>query len=333
MPQLSILLPFYNATATFDRAVDSIVNQTFRDWELLLVDNGSTDKGSLLAEKWRQQDARIILTSCAQRGIAHALNHGLSSIDSPYVARMDADDWSHPTRLEKQVVFLNERQEIGVVGCQTTFESTSKNSEGYEHFVDWQNSIISSNDHFTNRFKESPIAHPTVMFRRELIDQYEAYSTEPIPEDYELWLRWMEADVRFAKIPEKLLTWYDDPSRLSRMHPHYSEDAFFKVKGQYLGRWMERNVSLDKKVVACGTSKECRQRAHWLMERGVRIDYLTDVVPKTPEGFAFLAYQEIDSFDEYFVLNLIGKRGVSKEVEKYFRNQGFAIGENFFSLS
>ncbi|MEQ9297755.1 MAG: glycosyltransferase [Cyclobacteriaceae bacterium] len=333
MPQLSILLPFYNATATFDRAVDSIVNQTFRDWELLLVDNGSTDKGSLLAEKWRQQDARIILTSCAQRGIAHALNHGLSSIDSPYVARMDADDWSHPTRLEKQVVFLNERQEIGVGGCQTTFESTSKNSEGYEHFVDWQNSIISSNDHFTNRFKESPIAHPAVMFRRELIDQYGAYSTEPIPEDYELWLKWMDSGVRFAKIPEKLLTWYDEPSRLSRIHSNYSEEAFFKVKGQNLANWMERNVNPDKKVVACGTSKECRQRARWLMDQGVRIDYLTDVVPRSPRDFEFLRYQKINSPRDYFVLNLIGQRGVGQEVEKLLSGVDFVPGRDYLSLA
>lgn len=333
MPQVSVLLPFYNATATLDRAVGSMVNQTFTDWELLLLDNGSTDKGSLLAEKWRQQDARIVLTSCVKRGIAHALNHGLSLIDSPYIARMDADDWSHPSRLEKQVVFLNQHPDIGVVSCQTTFETTFSKAEGYAHFVHWQNGVITADDHFINRFKESPIAHPTALIRRELIDQYGAYSTEPIPEDYELWLRWMESGVRFGKIREELLTWCDDPSRLSRTHSNYSEEAFFKVKGQYLAKWMERNVSPDKKVVACGTSKECRQRARWLMERGVRIDYLTDVVPKTPEGFAFLAYQEIDSFDEYFVLNLIGKRGVSKEVEKYFRNQGFAIGENFFSLS
>jgi hypothetical protein len=143
----------------------------------------------------------------------------------------------------------------------------------------------------------------------------------------------MEAGVQFAKIPEELLTWYDDMSRLSRTHPNYSEKAFFKVKGQFLARWMERHVCADKKVVACCTSKECRQRAHWLMEQGVQIDYLTDVVPKSPKGFEFLPYQEIVSLVGYFVLNLFGKRGVNEEIEKYFRNSGFVTGEDFLAVS
>lgn len=169
---MSILLPFHNATATLDRAVESITGQTFRDWELLLVDNGSTDDGPLLAEKWRGQDSRIKLTSCLEKGIANALNHGLTLIESPYIARMDADDWSHPSRLEKQINYLDQHPELGVVSCQTTFQSTSPKSEGYEHFVNWQNSIITPEEHTINRFKESPVAHPTVMFRRALVEQY-----------------------------------------------------------------------------------------------------------------------------------------------------------------
>ena len=338
MPQVSVLLPFFNAAPTLNIAVESIVHQTFGDWELLLIDNGSTDDGPLLAEKWTELDGRIRLTSCSERGIAHALNHGLNFIESPYIARMDADDWSHSSRLEKQIDYLDQHPEIGVVSCQTTFQSTSPKSEGYEHFLHWQNSIITPEEHTIHRFKESPVAHPTVMFRRALIDQLGSYSTEPIPEDYELWMRWMEAGVQFAKIPEELLTWYDDVSRLSRTHPNYSEEAFFKVKGQYLARWMERHVGPDgyreaKKVVASGTSKECRQRAHWLMEQGVQIDYLTDIVQKSPKGFEFLPYQEIGSPEEYFVLNLIGKRGVNEEVENYFNRTGFLLGESFLSLS
>ncbi len=333
MPEVSILLPFYNAESTLNRAVESIVHQTFSDWELILIDNGCTDKSPHLAKKWTQQDARINLTSCDDQGIAYALNKGLAIADAAYVARMDADDWSHPNRLEKQIGFLNEYPKIGAISCQTTFQSSFSKSEGYSHFVDWQNAILSPEEHYANRFKESPIAHPTVVFRKHLIDQHGGYSTAPIPEDYELWLRWMEAGVLFAKITEKLLTWSDQSSRLSRKHPNYAEASFFKVKGQYLSRWMEKYVSSDKKVVACGTSKECRQRATWLMEQGVRVDFLTDIVHRKPQSFEFLAYREIKSPERHFVLNLIRKRGIGEKIERYFTNIGFTNGQNFFSLA
>lgn len=333
MPHVSILLPYFNATVTLDRAVESIVNQTFSDWELLLIDNASTDEGPRLAEKWSKQDSRVKLASCTERGIAHALNHGLSLVNSALIARMDADDWNHPSRLEKQVAFLIQYEEIGVVSCRTTFESVAEKSKGYQYFVDWQNSILSPEEHFVNRFKESPVAHPSVMFRSELAALHGDYSTASIPEDYELWLRWMEAGVQFGKIPEQLLTWNDDTTRLSRTLPNYSEEAFFKIKGQYLARWMNRHVPEYKTVVACGTSKECRQRAHWLMEQGVRIDYLTDVVFKAPKEFEFLPYEEITSPDKFLVLNLIGKRGVSEEVEGYFNGKGFNTGFDFIPLA
>ena len=84
--------------------------------------------------------------------------------------------------------------------------------------MDWQNQILSPKQHWVNRFKESPVAHPTVMFRRELIDEHGLYSVKPIPEDYELWLRWMENGIRFAKIAEKLFVWTDSSNRLSRVH-------------------------------------------------------------------------------------------------------------------
>lgn len=330
---MSILLPFYNAASTLNQAVDSIVNQSLTDWELILVDNASTDGSSLLAEKWAKRDSRIQLIRCERKGIAHALNQSLELVNSDFIARMDADDVSYSDRFERQLNFLKENPEIGVVSCQADFQSSLEKAEGYAHFVNWQNGILSPDQHWINRFKESPVAHPTVLFRTELIRQFGSYSVEPIPEDYELWLRWMENGVRFAKIPEKLFLWTDSADRLSRNNANYSEEAFFKVKGRYLSSWMNYHVESTTKVVACGTSKECRQRATWLMEAGMRIDYLTDVVSRSPDHFEFLPVDKITSSDEYFVINLIGKRGVAEEIENYFTQIGFNLGQSLLHLA
>src|SRR5690606_31946927 len=106
MPRVSILLPFRNAAATLDAAIASIVAQTCTDWELLLIDNASTDESHAIAKRWAAQHERTRLITAPIVGIAHALNMGLSEAQGRYIARMDADDVSHPDRLAKQVAFM-----------------------------------------------------------------------------------------------------------------------------------------------------------------------------------------------------------------------------------
>ncbi|MCC7502875.1 MAG: glycosyltransferase family 2 protein [Flavobacteriales bacterium] len=168
---VTLLLPFRNATGTLDAAIASIVAQTFSDWTLLLIDNASEDGGPAIAQGWCERDPRILLVKEPQVGIAHALNTGLQHASTPLVARMDADDVCHPERLARQVAYLNEHPEIGVLGTRTVFASTVEKSSGMAWYVGWQNAILTPHEHYVKRFVDAPLAHPTVMVRRELIEQ------------------------------------------------------------------------------------------------------------------------------------------------------------------
>lgn len=275
--KISIILPFYNSGNELDKAIESIASQTYPHWILILISNNGSATGIKIAERWIGTDNRIRLITEPQQGIAFALNAGLRVTDTEYIARMDADDVSHPERLEAQIAFLNENTEIDVVSTQTTFDSAIPGSTGYSLFVDWQNSIITPGEHAISRFIESPLAHPSVMFRRSLIEKSGLYDTGPVPEDYELWLRWFDQDVNFHKTPRKLLTWTDHPQRLSRNHENYSKEAFFNIKCHYLAKWIKRTVPSDKKIIICGSSRIGRKRADLLKELGVDIYGFTDV--------------------------------------------------------
>ena len=124
MPAISVLLPFRNAAATLDAAIASIAAQSFGQWELLLIDNASTDAGTAIAEQWARRDRRIHVVREANVGIAHALNTGLARAQGRYIARMDADDISHPERLAKQFGYMEAHPEIGVLGTRTHFATT-----------------------------------------------------------------------------------------------------------------------------------------------------------------------------------------------------------------
>lgn len=328
MPAISILLPFRNAAATLDAAIASMVAQSFRNWELLLIDNASSDTGTAIAETWVRRDPRIRLLEEPMIGIAHALNCGLEQARGRYIARMDADDSSHPERLAKQFEYLESRPEIGVLGTRTAFATTVKRSSGMRWFVQWQNVIIAPQEHYVKRFVDAPLAHPTAMFRRELVERHGNYNTGSLPEDHELCLRWMDAGVRFAKLPEELLTWNDGPRRLSRTHPNYSTEAFYATKMKWLAKWLQGHLA-GRPVIIAGTSGICRNRASLLEAEGIPVQAFTDVRPREVPGYAFIPHHGLPPPGQAFIISMISQRGSGDRIAEFLASRGAVEGNDF----
>ena len=327
-PLVSILLPFRDATPWLDRAIVSIQAQTSSDWELLLIDNGSSDQGPAIAREWCARDPRFRLLHEPLAGIAHALNTGLAQARGELIARMDADDESHPERLARQVAFMEAHPEVGVLGTRTRFVSTIAQHSGMQWFVDWQNAILDPHEHYVKRFVDAPLAHPTVLFRRELVDRHGAYNTGPLPEDHELWLRWMDAGVRFAKLPEELLTWHDHAGRLSRTHPNYSTEAFFKTKARWLAQWLDRRGN-GRPVIIAGTSALCQARAQLLREQGITIAAFTDVRERPVPGAPFVPALELPGPGVAVVVSMISQRGTGDRIAAFLCERGLVEGMDF----
>ena len=326
---ITVLLPFLNASGTLDATIHSITRQTSRQWELLLIDNASTDESAALALRWSRHDPRIRVIEESTVGIANALNTGLKHATCSLIARMDADDIAHPDRLARQIAYMEAHPGIGVLGTRTRFETTVEKSSGMAWFVNWQNAILSPHEHYVKRFVDAPVAHPTVMFRRELADKYGGYDTGPVPEDHELWLRWMHRGVRFAKLPEELLTWTDHAQRLSRTHPNYSSDAFFTTKAKWIAAWYKRKFADARPIIIAGTSGLCRDRAVKLEAQGLRIHAFTDVKKREVPGYAFIPHDGLPSAGEALVISFISQRGTGDRIAGYLASRGLVEGEDF----
>ena len=328
MALVSILLPFRNSAHTLDAAISSIVEQSFDDRELVLIDNASTDESPSIGRRWAGNEPRIRVLHEPRIGIAHALNTGLAHAEGGYIARMDADDISHPERLAEQVATLDAYPEIGVLGTRTAFASSVQESRGMQAFVEWQNNILSPHEHYVKRFVDAPLAHPTVMFRRELVEQFGGYDTGPLPEDHELWLRWMDAGVRFAKLPAELLTWNDHAHRLSRTHSNYSVDAFFSTKVKWLAQWLKRRLN-GRPVIIAGTSALCRNRAAMLEAEGIVIGAFTDVRPREVPGYTFIPHDQLPPAGEAFIVSFISQRGTGDRIAEFLASRGLVEGADF----
>lgn len=333
MPLVSVVMPVHNAAATLARAVTSIQGQTLTDWELLAVDDGSTDATCEMLIEFAAVDPRIRVLTIARSGIVAALNAGLAAASSPLIARMDADDESHPERLVAQVALLEARPDVGLAGCLVDFGGDRHVSEGYARHVDWLNALVEPEAIALNRFIESPFAHPSVMFRQKLVDDLGGYRDGDFPEDYELWLRWLDADVRMAKVPRPLVTWHDPPTRLSRTDVRYAPEAFYRLKARWVAEWLQRELPPQRKVWIWGAGRPTRKRADHLRAHGIEVAGYVDLdVKKTGRrvgGVPVVGPRDLPPTGESFFLGYVGTRGAREVTRADLARCGRMEGRDF----
>ncbi len=234
-PAISVLLPAYDAGATLDAALCSVERQSERDWECVVVDDGSTDGTREIALAHAARDGRVRVVSLAHSGIVAALDAGLEQCRGELVARMDADDLMARERLKRQRAVLSARSDWAGVGCHVRLFPRRGIRDGLRSYERWLGAMKSDLDVRREAFIECPIAHPTLMMRREVLARLR-YRDQPWPEDYDLVLRVLEQGDALGMVPERLLHWRDGPTRLSRRSPRYALAAFVECKAEFLAR-------------------------------------------------------------------------------------------------
>jgi glycosyltransferase involved in cell wall biosynthesis len=241
MVSVSVLVPAFQAEATLGAALRSVQRQTERDWECVVVDDGSTDGTAGIVRELARQDARFRWLSVSHGGIVAALNTGLRECRGELVARMDADDLMQRRRLERQRAALAAHADWAGVGCHVRLFPRRGMTEGLRRYERWLSSIRDAHDVAREAFVECPLAHPTLMLRREVLERAH-YRDTSWPEDYDLVLRLLESDQRLGVVPERLLHWRDGAGRLSRSSARYSIAAFVACKAEFVARGFLRNV-------------------------------------------------------------------------------------------
>ena len=330
--KVSVILPVYNSEAHVEIAVKSVLSQSFPDFELVAVDDGSTDNTSFLLKKFAEKDSRVQVITLAHAGVARAMNAGMEAATGKYIARMDADDVMHELRLEKQIEFLEANENIGVVSSLVKHGGDASAQEGYRLHVEWLNTLIMHEEIFRNRFVDSPVANPSVMFRRELVEKFGGNCDGNFPEDYEMWLRWMDHGVRFEKIPEVLLTWNDPPTRLTRNDERYSPENFNRIKAGYLARHVRAQLR-DREVWLCGAGRVTRKRSDFFLEEKIPVAGYIDIdkskAGKFQNHLPVISVEGIPPKEKSFIVSFVASRGAREEIRKWLRENKFEEGRDF----
>jgi len=238
----SVILPAYNAEKTIREAIDSVLEQTFRDFELIIINDGSTDSTHSIISDYK--DNRIVyLQNDGNKGLIYTLNRGLETSKGEYIIRMDADDICFPHRFEKQIRFMDCNPDIAASGTQIYQFGFSENNQDVNptSFEDLQYQIVIT----------VPIFHPTAIIRKEALLRHNLKYNEDYKhtEDYKLWVDFVTHGEKLANIEEICLKYRISESQISNKFSKIQVATSQKIRTEYIDYLLkEHGITLDSKI-------------------------------------------------------------------------------------
>jgi glycosyltransferase involved in cell wall biosynthesis len=226
--KVTVLMPAYNAGKYIREAIKSVLGQTFADFQLLIINDGSTDNTEEMIHSF--QDERIVLINQSHKGIAAALNKGLSKASSIYIARFDADDICFPQRLAKQVSFLDTNSGYITIGCDAEYIS-----EDGQHLFDFKCIGHSHEEILQKIYSFCPFIHSSVMYRKDAVIKSGGYSEHAHNfEDYFLWIQLLKHG-NFYNLPEQLIRVRFNPASVT-IDERWRGRIFRKMKHEIIAK-------------------------------------------------------------------------------------------------
>lgn len=326
-------MPFKNAIPFLRESIGSIINQDYTDWELVAVNDHSSDNSENIAQSFAINDPRVRVIANSGKGIIAALQTGLEHSNGTFISRMDADDIMPAGRLKKMVTALVDSDEKTVVTGLVKYFSKDQVTQGYINYERWLNDVQLQNTHCSNIYRECVVASPNWIMRRHELLALGGFGDLSYPEDYDLVFKWYLSQFKFKVIPEITLLWREHLQRTSRNSPHYKQKAFFKLK---LQRFVEKELQANDELLLWGTGRKGKISAKILT--GLKVPFRW--IDLKPETHNYEIYgHEIEGFDK--ALKLKGKKILLAvypapkqrlKIIDFLTKQGLTEGEHFWFL-
>lgn len=327
-PRVSIVMPVCNAEDTIAEAIESCLRQSMDSFELIVALDGCADRSGEIVRSYN--DPRIHVFEMDHQGVAPAATEAILASRTDFIARMDADDISHPERLSSQYRFLSESSTFSAVSGQVHLLSSL--GDGMQRYVDWVNGLETAEDIARERFVECPVIQPSLMMRRSSFQEVKGYREVEWAEDHDLFLRMLEREMRIGKVDEIVLSWRDSAGRLTRTHPAYAEEQVWRMKAHHLAR--ESKVS-SRGVAICGAGPLGKRLARLLREEGVGVHGFFEVNPRrVGEEIGGVPVVGPGEFGQCWrgavLLSAVGVEGGRERVRELAQGEGYTEGVDFW---
>ncbi|MCR5883024.1 glycosyltransferase [Rhizobacter sp. J219] len=283
MPFVSVVIPAKNAEATLPETLESLCAQSFRDFEVVLVNDGSTDGTAAVAAAFAERLSLRVVTHEASKGVAESINDGLRAGDSEFVARLDADDLAAPQRLERQLSFLRSRPGVDVCGSHMQIFSVEDGQRVDRHVLAHP---TESAEIRTALLQRCAISHPSVLCRRSTFERFGFYDPRfDFAEDYELWCRASLLGAQFANLPEVLTHYRKHAGQVSSQKAQLQYERDIAIKARYMAAMLQgENPGLLPQFIALQTQFRSRDIALTVLQQcGPAMTRLARAVPHSDE--------------------------------------------------
>lgn len=263
---ISILTPVKNAGPYLRDCLLSIQQQTERNWELIAVNDGSTDDSRAILDEFAHTDPRIRVLENNGTGIIPALRMAYANSSGQFITRMDADDIMAANKLEilKHKLMVNGMGHVAV-GLVKYFSADGV-KEGYRHYQGWLNHLTASGTNYSDIYRECVIPSPCWMTFREDLDNCGAFNSDQYPEDYDLTFRFFANNIKVIPCTDIIHHWRDHGERTSRNHPNYADNRFLELKLHWFLKLSHRP---ERPLVVWGCAKKGKIIAQSLLDAGV----------------------------------------------------------------
>jgi glycosyltransferase involved in cell wall biosynthesis len=268
-PTVTVLMPVYNGAAFLRAAIDSVIGQSRADWELVVVDDGSTDASAAIAAAAAERDTRVRLLRKSKTGISETLNLGLAEARGEWIARLDSDDEMKPERLARQLAFLAARPELG--GAASYYTVINRDGDERQEIRPLPRAVEDIETLFA-RGGTLRYTHPTVTYRRDVARALGGYRRELEPcEDVDLFVRFFEAGSPVIVQPEFLTRYRAHPAQITagKLHDGYNKVLF--IHDNYFRRRSGRPERGYDEFLAAQRAAPLAERVQRLADYGAEI--------------------------------------------------------------
>ncbi|WP_026809797.1 glycosyltransferase family 2 protein [Arenibacter latericius] len=328
--KVSILIPFKDTEAFLPFCIDSIINQTYPHWEVLAIDDHSSDNSAQIIKSYVQNDSRIQVHRNKGQGIIEALRTAYSMATGTFITRMDSDDLMASNKLKLMVKSLEINGKGHIALGKVKYFSGRKLGKGYKSYEKWLNKLTEIGSNYSEIYKECVIPSPCWMVHKTDLDLVGSFLPDRYPEDYDLAFRFYQHGIKCIPSNVILHFWRDYSQRTSRTHHHYAENNFIDIKLSYFLK-LDRNNS--RPLVIWGAGKKGKKIAKNLNKRKIEFIWICNNSNKIGNdiyGVTMQHYRTLNKLENAQIIITVANKEAQEFIRDYLSGLNKVSTKDYF---
>lgn len=327
---ISILIPFKNTEAYISECLDSIVKQSYANWEAIFVDDASSDISWSIVKNYADTDYRINVFKNKGDGIIDALKTAFNHCKGEYITRMDSDDIMVEHRLSTMLQSLINHGRKHLAIGQVKYFRKDGVSNGYMRYENWINSLTEKGTNYDDIYKECVIPSPCWMLHRDDFINCEGFEPNRYPEDYDLTFRFYRAGYNCIPCNQVLLLWRDYSARTSRTHEHYAINYFLDIKVHY---FLELDYNHNRPLTIWGAGNKGKTVAKLLIKENIPFYWICDnekKIGKTIYDHELLNFEYLSELNNPQSIITVANEDEQTKIISYLKRQNMKPVKDYF---